>query len=179
MRVVDEPISGLKVIEPKVFKDERGFFLESYQLNKFKDIGIEFEFIQDNHSRSTKGILRGLHFQIKKPQGKLVRVTRGSVYDVAVDIRPDSKSYGEWFGIELSDLNCLQLYVPQGFAHGFCVLSDTADFVYKCTEFYYPEDESGIIWNDPNLNIAWPNENPLVSNKDRNLPCFSRETAIS
>ena len=169
IELIDEPLPDLLVIKPKVFKDERGFFLETWQKNKNKKIGLDQDFVQENWSRSTFGILRGLHFQVKHPQGKLVSVHNGKVFDVAVDLRKESKSYGKWFGLELSDENHLQMYVPPGFAHGFCVLSDVADFVYKCTDYYNPSDESGIIWNDTTLNIKWPIKNPIISDKDSNI----------
>ncbi len=143
LEVIREPLPGLLVIKPRVFKDERGFFLETWQKNRNKEIGLKENFVQDNWSHSTKGVLRGLHFQKKHPHGKLVSVRSGKVFDVAVDIRKESSTYGEWYAEELSDENHLQMYVPPGFAHGFCVLTDKADFVYKYTEFYYPEDEGG------------------------------------
>ena len=174
IELIDEPLPDLLVIKPKVFKDERGFFLETWQKNKNKKIGLDQDFVQENWSRSTFGILRGLHFQVKHPQGKLVSVHNGKVFDVAVDIRKESKSYGKWFGLELSDENHLQMYVPPGFAHGFCVLSDVADFVYKCTDYYNPSDESGIIWNDTTLNIKWPIKNPIISDKDSILSTFNK-----
>jgi len=174
LEVIKEPLSGLLIIKPKVFKDERGFFLETWQKEKYKEIGINESFVQDNWSRSSKNVLRGLHFQKENPQGKLVSVRSGSVFDVAVDIRKDSPTFGRWYGEELSDENCLQMYVPPGFAHGFCVLSGVVDFVYKCTDYYRPSDEQGIIWNDKSLNITWPLTNPIVSNKDNNLPSFRK-----
>ncbi|WP_421775366.1 dTDP-4-dehydrorhamnose 3,5-epimerase [Gracilimonas sp.] len=170
LEVVKEPLPGLLVIKPKVFKDERGFFLETWQKERYKNLGIKEDFVQDNWSHSTKGVLRGLHFQKEHPQGKLVSVRRGKVFDVAVDIRKNSPTFGQWHGEELSDKNHLQMYVPPGFAHGFCVLSATADFIYKCTDYYYPEDEGGIRFDDPNLNINWSLENPIVSERDLNLP---------
>jgi len=172
MKVIEEPLPGLLVIKPDVYKDERGFFLETWQEERYRDIGIEEDFVQDNWSRSTKGVLRGLHCQREYPQGKLVSVRRGEVFDVAVDIRPDSDTFGKWYGNQLSDQNHLQMYVPPGFAHGFCVLSDYVDFSYKCTDFYYPDDEAGIRWDDPNLNIDWPIFDPIISEKDKNLPLF-------
>ena len=174
IELIDEPLPDLLVIKPKVFKDERGFFLETWQKNKNKKIGLDQDFVQENWSRSTFGILRGLHFQVKHPQGKLVSVHNGKVFDVAVDLRKESKTYGKWYGLELSDENHLQMYVPPGFAHGFCVLSDVADFVYKCTDYYYPNDESGIIWNDTSLNIKWPIKNPIISDKDSILSTFNK-----
>lgn len=150
-------MEGLVVIEPTVHGDSRGYFMETYNQRDFKEAGIEAEFVQDNQSMSTKGVLRGLHFQKHFPQGKLVRVISGQVFDVAVDLRRGSKTYGEWYGVMLSAENRKQFYIPAGFAHGFLVLSDVAEFCYKCTEFYHPEDEDGIAWNDPDLGIAWPN----------------------
>ncbi len=173
IELVDEPLPDLLVIKPKVYKDERGFFQETWQKMKNQQIGLKQEFVQENWSRSTFGILRGLHFQIQHPQGKLVSVHNGKVFDVAVDLRKESKTYGKWYGLELSDENHLQMYVPPGFAHGFCVLSDVADFVYKCTDYYYPEDEGGIIWNDTSLNIKWPIKDPIISEKDNGLSTFN------
>ena len=149
-------IEGLYVIEPTVFKDERGYFVETYNQNDMKEAGLDMVFVQDNQSMSTRGVLRGLHFQKQFPQGKLVRVVRGKVFDVAVDLRSDSKTYGKWFGVELSAENMKQFYIPEGFAHGFLVLSDEAEFCYKCTDFYHSDDEGGIAWNDPTINVAWP-----------------------
>lgn len=151
-------IDGLLVIETHTFEDQRGFFMETYNKREFEKLGILNDFVQDNHSKSSKGVLRGLHFQKNYSQAKLVRVIKGKVYDVAVDLRKDSKTYGKYYGIELTESNKLQFFIPKGFAHGFMVLSDTAEFVYKCDEFYHPEDESGIIWNDENINIKWPLE---------------------
>ena len=149
-------IEGLKVIEPAVFGDARGYFMETYNYNDFAAAGIDCTFVQDNQSSSKKGVLRGLHFQINYPQDKLVRVVSGEVFDVAVDIRKGSATYGKWYGIELSEENKKQFYIPEGFAHGFLVLSDQAEFCYKCTDFYHPDDEGGIAWNDPTINVAWP-----------------------
>ena len=149
-------IEGLYVIEPTVFKDERGYFVETYNQNDMKEAGLDMVFVQDNQSMSTRGVLRGLHFQKQFPQGKLVRVVRGKVFDVAVDLRSDSKTYGKWFGVELSAENMKQFYIPEGFAHGFLVLSDEAEFCYKCTDFYHPGDEGGLAWNDPAIGIEWP-----------------------
>ena len=167
MRVIKTKITDCVIIEPKVFGDERGFFLETFQLSRYKDlVGISNSFVQDNHSRSSKNVLRGLHYQKTKPQGKLVRVVRGEVYDVAVDIRKDSPSYGQWESVMLSEENKKQLWVPPGFAHGFVVLSDIADFEYKCTDYYDPSDEGCILWNDPDLDIPWPLADPILSHKD-------------
>lgn len=172
MEVIKEPLPGLLVIKPRVFEDERGFFLETWQRVRYREIGIEEDFVQDNWSRSTKGVLRGLHYQKEHPQGKLVSVRSGKVFDVAVDIRKDSSTYGKWFGRVLSDENHLQMYVPPGFAHGFCVLSDVADFSYKCTDYYNANDEAGIKWDDESLDIKWPINNPRISDKDRVLANF-------
>jgi dTDP-4-dehydrorhamnose 3,5-epimerase len=169
MEIINEPIPGLYLIKPKVFKDERGFFLETWTKKSYSKIGINETFVQDNWSRSKFGTLRGLHYQTNKPQGKLVSVRTGKVFDVAVDLRESSSTYGQWFGIELSDQNHLQMYIPAGFAHGFCVLSELADFSYKCSNYYDPTDQSGIIWNDKQLNIKWPVSNPIISAKDRLL----------
>lgn len=149
-------IEGLCIITPTVYGDARGYFMETYNQKDMFDAGLTMEFVQENQSSSTKGVLRGLHFQKEHPQGKLVRVVRGSVYDVAVDLRKDSKTYGKWFGVELTEENKKQFYVPVGFAHGFLVLSDQAEFCYKCTDFYHPEDEGGLAWNDPAVGISWP-----------------------
>ena len=167
MNVIKTKLDGCVIIEPKVFGDERGFFLETFQAERYtSEAGITLPFVQDNHSRSSKSVLRGLHFQKTKPQGKLVRVVRGQVYDVAVDIRKGSPTYGQWQGLILSEENKTQLWVPPGFAHGFVVLSDTADFEYKCTDYYDPSDEGSILWNDSDLDIPWPIDNPILSNKD-------------
>ena len=163
-------IEGLYVIEPTVFKDERGYFVETYNQNDMKEAGLDMVFVQDNQSSSTKGVLRGLHFQKQFPQGKLVRVVRGKVFDVAVDLRSDSKTYGKWFGVELSAENMKQFYIPEGFAHGFLVLSDEAEFCYKCTDFYHPGDEGGLAWNDPEIGVEWPLEEGvdlIISEKDQ------------
>ena len=167
MNVIKTKLDDCVIIEPKVFGDERGFFLETFQAERYaSEAGITSPFVQDNHSRSSKSVLRGLHFQKTKPQGKLVRVVRGQVYDVAVDIRKGSPTYGQWEGLILSEENKTQLWVPPGFAHGFVVLSDTADFEYKCTDYYDPSDEGSILWNDSDLDIPWPIDNPILSNKD-------------
>ena len=163
-------IEGLYVIEPTVFKDERGYFVETYNQNDMKEAGLDMVFVQDNQSMSTRGVLRGLHFQKQFPQGKLVRVVRGKVFDVAVDLRSDSKTYGKWFGVELSAENMKQFYNPEGFAHGFLVLSDEAEFCYKCTDFYHPGDEGGLAWNDPEIGVEWPLEEGvdlIISEKDQ------------
>mgnify|MGYP001587459269 FL=1 len=167
MKISHSKLKGCVIIEPRVFGDDRGFFLETFQAARYKqEAGIDLPFVQDNHSRSTRGVLRGLHFQKTKPQGKLVRVVRGEVYDVAVDIRKGSATFGEWEGVILSEDNKKQFWVPPGFAHGFVVLSDTADFEYKCTDYYDPSDEGSILWSDPDLDIPWPIANPVLSAKD-------------
>ena len=158
IKVTGCEIEGLYVIEPEVRGDERGYFMETYNYNDMKEQGLDMVFVQDNQSKSRRGVLRGLHFQIEHPQGKLVRVIRGRVFDVAVDLRPGSATYGKWHGVELSEENKKQFYVPTGFAHGFLVLSDEAEFCYKCTDFYHPGDEGGIAWNDPEIGIKWPLE---------------------
>lgn len=173
MKVIETKLDGVLIIEPKVHGDHRGFFLESYRENQFKDAGITQPFVQDNHSRSQRGVLRGLHFQVTQPQGKLVRVTRGSVYDVAVDINPESSTCGQYVGIELTEDNHKLFWVPPGYAHGFVVTSDIADFQYKCTDYYNPDDEGGIIWNDPEVGIEWPIAGPQLSGKDAVLPTLS------
>ena len=170
IKVTPCDIDGLYVIEPKVFGDERGYFVETYNKQEFAANGLDMEFVQDNQSKSKKGVLRGLHFQKQHPQGKLVRVLSGEVFDVAVDIRKGSDTYGKWFGVVLSEDNMKQFYVPEGFAHGYYVLSDTAVFSYKCTDFYHPEDEGGILWNDPEIGIQWPVEDGVevvLSEKDQ------------
>ena len=162
-------IEGLYVIEPTVFKDERGYFVETYNQNDMKEAGLDMVFVQDNQSMSTRGVLRGLHFQKQFPQGKLVRVVRGKVFDVAVDLRSDSKTYGKWYGV-VSAENMKQFYIPEGFAHGFLVLSDEAEFCYKCTDFYHPGDEGGLAWNDPEIGVEWPLEEGvdlIISEKDQ------------
>jgi dTDP-4-dehydrorhamnose 3,5-epimerase len=168
------PIQGLYEIQPKVFGDRRGYFFESYSQRDFEAAGLSMAFVQDNQSRSVRGVLRGLHFQRTRPQGKLVRVIEGEVFDVAVDIRPGSPSLGKWHGMVLSGERQNQFYISPGFAHGFLVLSESAVFTYKCTDFYYPQDEGGIIWNDPALGIIWPDlgMDYLLSEKDKALPGF-------
>lgn len=167
MKVTGTKLEGCVIIEPVIHGDERGFFLESFNVARYADlVGVRVPFVQDNHSRSSKGVLRGLHYQRKKPQGKLVRVVSGAVFDVAVDLRKDSETFGQWESVILSESNQKQLWVPPGFAHGFYVLSETADFEYKCTEYYNPNDEGCLIWNDPELGINWPSDNPVLSEKD-------------
>ncbi|CAI2528739.1 dTDP-4-dehydrorhamnose 3,5-epimerase [Serratia entomophila] len=168
MQVTETKIDGVKIIQPKVFGDARGFFLETFEKKRYQEmLGIDLEFVQDNHSRSSRGVLRGLHFQKVNPQGKLVRVVRGEVFDVAVDIRPGSPTYGAWEGVILSEENKTQFWVPPGLAHGFVVLSDLADFEYKCTDYYNPAQEGCLLWNDPQVGIEWPIDNPLLSEKDK------------
>lgn len=167
MKVIETGIKDLVIIEPQVFGDDRGFFLESFQVARYAEkANIQHVFVQDNHSRSSQGVLRGLHFQKTKPQGKLVRVVSGEVYDVAVDIRAGSETFGQWYGVTLSEQNKKQFWVPPGFAHGFVVLSDSADFEYKCTDYYDPSDEASLLWNDPALSVEWPIDNPQLSEKD-------------
>lgn len=163
-------IEGVYIIEPTVFGDERGYFMETYQKEEFVNAGLNYEFVQDNQSKSKKGVLRGLHFQYTQPQGKLVRVVKGEVFDVAVDLRKDSDTYGKWVGVVLSDDNKKQFFIPEGFAHGFVVLSDEAEFTYKCTDFYKADDEGGIKWDDPEIGIDWPIDNIpelILSDKDK------------
>lgn len=174
MNVISTSISEVLVIEPKVFGDSRGFFFESFNQKNFSQAtGLDVKFVQDNHSRSVKGVLRGLHYQIRQPQGKLVRVVRGQVFDVAVDIRRSSPTFGQWVGVELTEDNYRQLWVPAGFAHGFYVLSDTADFLYKTTDYYFPDLERSLLWNDPAIAVSWPIEadvSPIISAKDKIAP---------
>ena len=168
MEVIQTEIPDVKIVQPKIYGDERGFFLETFEQKRYQEmLGINLDFVQDNHSRSQKNVLRGLHFQTKNPQGKLVRVVRGKVFDVAVDIRKDSKTYGKWVGVILSEDNKTQLWIPPGLAHGFLVLSDIADFEYKCTNYYDPTSEACLLWNDPTVNINWPISTPTLSEKDK------------
>jgi dTDP-4-dehydrorhamnose 3,5-epimerase len=170
MNVLPTEIPEVLIVEPKVFGDARGFFVETFQAHRYAEAGIRGPFVQDNRSRSVKGTLRGLHFQQPMAQGKLVSVMRGAVLDVAVDIRQGSPWFGKWVAVELTEENHRQLWVPPGFAHGFCVLSETADFFYKCTEYYAPEHDQGIAWDDPDLTISWPTMEPKLSPKDAQLP---------
>jgi dTDP-4-dehydrorhamnose 3,5-epimerase len=170
MTVIETRLPGVFILEPEVFGDGRGFFLETYRASLFEELGMNIGFVQDNHSRSRRGVLRGLHYQIQQQQGKLVRVARGSVFDVAVDVRRDSPTFGQWAGCILDDENHRQFYVPPGFAHGFCVLSDEADFVYKCTDYYHPQSEYGIAWDDPDIGIEWPMRDVVLSAKDSRNP---------
>jgi len=156
MNITKTKLPGVLILEPKVFGDQRGFFQETFNAQRYQEAGIQETFVQDNHSRSRRGVLRGLHYQMQQTQGKLVSVVRGEVYDVAVDVRKGSETFGQWFGAILNDENHRQLYVPPGFAHGFCVLSDEVDFVYKCTDYYHPQSEKSILWNDPELGVEWP-----------------------
>lgn len=176
LTVTKGEIDGLLILEPAVYGDERGYFMESYNKRDFKEAGIDNVFVQDNQSLSKKGVLRGLHYQINYPQSKLVRVLRGEIYDVAVDMRKGSPTFGQWHGVYLSDTNQKQFFLPKGFAHGFLVLSDEAVFLYKCDDYYHPEDEAGIIWNDKVLGVVWPIERVgkiTISEKDGKLPVFA------
>ena len=173
MQVIETSLAGVLILEPRVFADDRGFFLETYRREQFVELGIDVEFIQDNRARSAKNILRGLHYQLQHPQGKLCHVTRGEVFDVAVDVRRNSPNFGKWTGVVLSEKNHRMLYVPPGFAHGYCTLTDDVDFLYKCTDRYFPEGERSIIWNDPQIGIEWPVDSPLVSDKDRQAPLLA------
>lgn len=167
MIVNSTPLSGLLTIEPICFSDQRGFFLESYRRDRYHEAGIYDEFIQDNHSRSTKNVLRGMHFQVKNPQAQLLTVMRGKIYDVCVDLRPQSATFGHWFGAELSDVGLRQIYMAPGFAHGFCVLSEAADLHYKVSRQYDKTDESGLHWDDPDVGIEWPISSPVVTDRDQ------------
>lgn len=174
MKLTLTPIKDLVVIEPKVFEDQRGYFFEAYNKNTFRELGLDYDFVQDNQSFSTKGVLRGLHFQKQYPQAKLVRVLQGEVFDVAVDLRKDSPTYGKWYGVRLSAENKKMFMIPRGFAHGFLVLSDTAVFSYKCDDFYHPNDEGGIMYNDPDIGVEWPKIDTeyILSEKDKRHPGF-------
>ncbi|MHA1408433.1 MAG: dTDP-4-dehydrorhamnose 3,5-epimerase [Candidatus Heimdallarchaeaceae archaeon] len=179
----ETPIPDLYIIEPKVFGDERGFFLESYNKFEFEKIGIDNNFIQDNHSKSVKGVLRGLHFQTENVQAKLVRVIKGEVFDVAVDLRKDSSTFGQYYGVKLSEQNKLMFFIPKGFAHGFLSITDEVEFMYKVDDIYNPKADSGIIWNDPDINIQWPLEEiglkePILSKKDSSLPLLREHTKL-
>jgi len=171
MRVTPTALPEVKIIEPRVFEDARGFFMETWQEQRFAEAGIQARFVQDNHSASRQWVLRGLHYQLRQPQGKLVRVTRGEVFDVAVDLRRSSSTYGRWVGESLSESNRRMMWVPPGFAHGFLVMSERVEFLYKCTDYYSPDDERALLWNDPDVGIEWPlpaGVEPIVSNKDGN-----------
>jgi dTDP-4-dehydrorhamnose 3,5-epimerase len=175
VKVTETALPGVRIIEPQVFGDARGFFLETFQAERYRqEAGIELPFVQDNHSRSRRGVLRGLHAQSPNPQGKLVRVARGEVFDVAVDIDPRSKTFGRWVGVVLSEENHRQMWIPPGYAHGFVVLSDIADFEYKCTDYYNVSAESGVLWNDPEVGIEWPITDVQLSKKDEVLPTLAQ-----
>lgn len=174
MQIHDTPLAGVLLFEPKVFRDDRGFFLETFRKEILERAGIRDEFVQDNHSRSVRGTIRAFHFQIPPGQPKLVRCARGSVFDVVVDLRKSSPTFGKTHSIELSDENHLQVYIPAGFAHGFCVTSDIADFVYHCGSYYNPELERGLAWDDPQLAIRWPADSPILSERDRNNPTLAQ-----
>jgi dTDP-4-dehydrorhamnose 3,5-epimerase len=189
IEIADTPLPGLKLIQPQVFRDERGFFLESYHHRVWTEAGLTGAFVQDNHSRSTRGVLRGLHFQdMSAPMAKLVRCTRGVIFDVAVDLRVGSPTFGRWFGVELTEDNQTQMYIPVGFAHGFVVLSDFADLQYKCTNYYTPQAEGAIRWDDGDIGIDWPVKDPILSRRDktamslqqyRQAPAFTMTSAAS
>lgn len=170
MNIIPTSLKEVLIIEPSVFKDPRGFFMETFQENRYRESGIDRHFVQDNLSFSVRGTLRGLHYQIRHPQAKLVQAVSGEIFDVAVDIRPGSPTFGKWTGVILSDQNHRQLFIPEGFAHGFCVLSKTAHFLYKCSDFYAADDEGGILWFDPEIGIQWPVEHPIISEKDSRYP---------
>ena len=163
---IETELPGVLLLKPRVFRDPRGFFAETYHAQKFAELGITVTFVQDNHSRSSRGTLRGLHFQLRRPQAKLCRVIQGEVFDVAVDIRRGSPTFGKWVGVTLSSEDMNQIFIPAGFAHGFVVLSETAEFLYKCSDFYDPASEGGIVWNDPDIDVQWPLTDPLLSAKD-------------
>ena len=168
MKIITTNLPGVIVFEPKVFGDKRGFFLETFREDVLQQAGINTQFVQDNHSRSSKGVLRGLHYQMTQTQGKLVRVATGAVFDVTVDVRHESPTFGQWYGTQLDEDNMRMMYVPPGYAHGFVVLSDTTDFIYKCTEYYHPQSEQGIAWDDPDIGIKWPISDVALSDKDKN-----------
>lgn len=178
MEVIKTNLEGLLLLNPDVHEDQRGYFLETFSKENYKDLGIKDNFVQDNLSKSIKGTLRGLHYQLESPQAKLVRVVRGKVFDVAVDIRSGSDTFGKHFSVILDDLTNNQLYIPKGFAHGFCVISEEAIFEYKCSDYYEPNDQLGLIWNDPSLEIDWPIERPLISLKDHKLPSLNSIKSI-
>lgn len=178
MNVTETSIPGLLVIEPKVFADARGFFMETYHAGHFSHAGIDFQFVQDNHSRSARGVLRGIHYQEPNAQGKLVRCTRGALFDVAVDVRVGSPHFGKWYAVELTEANKKMLWIPPGFAHGFCALTDGADLVYKCTALYDPSADRTLLWNDPDLAIDWPIKDPLLSPKDAAAPRLKDATVL-
>jgi len=168
------PLEGFLILELETFKDDRGFFLETFQEKNYKEVGIKDKFVQDNQSRSSKGVLRGIHFQVKRPQAQIVTVMRGSIFDVGVDLRQNSSTFGQWHGVELSDIGQRQVYMAPGIAHGFCVLSDLADLHYKVSRFYDPDDECGMLWNDSEVNIDWPSINPLIHQRDATYQSLSQ-----
>lgn len=174
MKILSNSLNGVMLLQPNVFEDDRGYFMETYQKERYQEIGITCSFVQDNLSYSTKGTLRGLHYQYPNAQAKLVQVVQGEVFDVAVDIRKDSPTFGQWTSAILSDRNKHQFFVPEGFAHGFCVLSETAIFKYKCSDFYTPKNEKGLLWSDPNISIDWPINNPTLSEKDSSNPTLKQ-----
>jgi dTDP-4-dehydrorhamnose 3,5-epimerase len=180
MKITQTPLPGVLLIEPRVFGDARGFFVETFRAELFLQHELDLRFVQDNQSRSRRGVLRGLHYQLQQPQGKLVRCSRGAVYDVAVDVRRGSPHFGEAYGCLLDDVDHRQLYIPPGFAHGFCVVSEEADFCYKCTDYYHPQSEAGIRWDDPALKIEWPRlaVGYQLSDKDRALPLLAQQTRL-
>ena len=174
MNIQATRIPGVLLINLKVFKDSRGSFLESYQQNRYKELGLDVEFTQDNHSYSVKNVLRGLHYQVKRPQGHLIYVVRGTIFDVGVDLRPRSPTFGQWLSFQLSDDQPQQLFLPAGIAHGFCALSDKVDILYKCTDYFDPDDEGGLLWCDPDLKINWPVRKPIISESDSRFPIFKQ-----
>lgn len=180
MKISATSLPGVLLLQPRVIGDTRGFFVETYRHEWMQQAGLSHGFVQENQSRSRKGVLRGLHYQLQQPQAKLVRAARGAVYDVAVDVRRGSPHFGRWFGTVLDDVAGLQMYIPAGFAHGFCVLSEEADFAYKCSDYYHPESEAGILWNDPALAIEWPDigQEYALSAKDRDLPTLQQQTLL-
>ena len=173
MSVVPTALEGVLIIEPQVFPDARGFFLESYHAERYAQAGLPARFLQDSHSCSMRGTIRGLHYQLRHPQGKLVRVIRGAAFDVAVDIRRGSPTFGKWVGVDLTAENHRQVFIPAGFAHGFCVLADASEIEYKCTDYYVPDDQHGVQWNDPTIGIPWPTASPILSDNDRAYPPLS------
>lgn len=178
MEIIETTLPGVILLAPKRHGDSRGFFLETYRESLFKEAGIDGSFVQDNHSRSKRGILRGLHYQLIQPQGKLVRVASGAVFDVALDVRNGSSTFGQWFGATLDEDNMRMMYIPPGFAHGFLVLSEIADFIYKCTDYYHPQSEQGILWNDPAIGIDWPITDIQLSEKDKNNSLLHDQSEI-
>jgi dTDP-4-dehydrorhamnose 3,5-epimerase len=180
VKVTETALPGVLILDPQSFGDDRGFFLETFQAERYRtEAGISATFVQDNHSRSKRGVLRGLHLQTQRPQGKLVRAARGEIFDVAADIDPRSPTFGRWVGVTLSDTNHRQMWIPPGYAHGFVVVSEIADFEYKCTDYYDPQSETGVIWNDPDLAIEWPIVNPTLSEKDKRLPMLNELASTS